>query len=242
MPVPKSQTEEAATRKGLNRWLANALGEVSQVSMELLPAGFCASIDLSTDPAANGAFEDTSTIAAVNRLTAAVVTCPKPTIAAVKSPAVGFAVSLALSCDLVLAGESAYFILAFTRIGLMPDGGSIALIAASIGRTRALRMALLAERLVAHQALGAGLLSAVYADAVFDHGTAAIAGWLASGPMLTFAATKRAINAATIPRLDAMLTNELRSQAVLLTSPDFDEGCTAFREKRPPMFTGRATS
>ena len=73
-----------------------------------------------------------------------------------QGPAAGVGVSLALACDVVLASEKAYFLLAFTKIGLMPDGGASALVAASIGRTRAMRMALLAERIPAAEALRGG--------------------------------------------------------------------------------------
>ncbi len=73
-----------------------------------------------------------------------------------QGPAAGVGVSLAVSADIVLASDKAYFLLAFTKIGLMPDGGASALVAAAIGRTRAMRLALLAERLPAAEALAAG--------------------------------------------------------------------------------------
>ena len=100
--------------------------------------------------------------------------CPSRWSPSCTGPAAGVGVSLAISADIVLASDKAYFLLAFTKIGLMPDGGASALVAAAIGRTRAMRLALLAERLPAADALAAGLVSAVYPadelDAAVDRG------------------------------------------------------------------------
>ncbi|EUA50402.1 enoyl-CoA hydratase/isomerase [Mycobacterium xenopi 3993] len=127
--------------------------------------------------------------------------------------------------------------LAFTKVGLMPDGGASALVAASIGRTQAMRMALLAERLPAADALAAGLVSAVYPADQFDAEVDKVVCTLLSGPAVAFAKTKDAINAATLTELDAALDRELRGQTVLLKSPDFIEGATAFQQRRTPTFT-----
>ena len=112
------------------------------------------------NPGASGTPDDV--LAAANRAVRAIVALPKPVVSVVQGPAAGVGVSLAIAADIVLASEKAYFLLAFTKIGLMPDGGASALVAASIGRTRAMRMALLAERLSAADAFAAGLVSAVY--------------------------------------------------------------------------------
>ena len=100
--------------------------------------------------------------AAANRAVRAIVALPKPVVSVVQGPAAGVGVSLAIAADVILASDKAYFLLAFTKIGLMPDGGA----SASGGRVdrphRAMRMALLAERLSAADALAAGLVSAVY--------------------------------------------------------------------------------
>src|SRR5204863_9342450 len=89
---------------------------------------------------------------------------PKPVVAAVNGPAVGIGCSLALACDLVMAGESSFLGLAFVNIGLMPDGGSTALVPPSIGKARAFQMALLGERVPARQALEWGLVNWVHPD------------------------------------------------------------------------------
>jgi enoyl-CoA hydratase len=177
------------------------------------------------------------TILQANRAVRAIVALPRPVVAVVQGPAAGLGVSLALACDLVLASETAFFMLAFTKVGLMPDGGASALVAAAIGRTRAMRMALLAERLPAADALACGLISGVYPADDFAAEVDNVVSSLLSGPAVAFAKTKDAINAATLTQLDATLHRELQSQAVLLRSRDFVEGATAFQQRRTPNFT-----
>ena len=127
--------------------------------------------------------------------------------------------------------------LAFTKIGLMPDGGASALVAAAVGRTRAMRMALLAERMPAADALAAGLVSAVYPADDFEAEVDKVVSGLLSGPAVAFAKTKDAINVATLADLEATLQRELEGQSVLLKSDDFREGARAFQERRTPKFT-----
>jgi enoyl-CoA hydratase len=129
--------------------------------------------------------------------------------------------------------------LAFTKIGLMPDGGASALVAAAIGRIGAMRMALLAERLPAAEALAAGLVTAVYPAEDFDAEVDKVIAKLVAGPAVAYAKTKDAINAATLTELDAALERELRGQSTLLRSHDFVEGATAFQQRRTPNFTDR---
>jgi len=176
------------------------------------------------------------TIDAANRVAAAIRAFPRPVVGAVNGAAAGVGVSLALACDLTVAKESGYFLLAFTRIGLMPDGGASALVAASIGRARALKMALLAERLPAAEALASGLIAEVYPDDEFDASVEALVQRLADGPSPAFAATKNAINDATLTELDEAFARERSGQLELLAGPDFVEGVTAFQEKRPANF------
>ena len=129
--------------------------------------GFCSGAGMSADDVA-GAGPGDALILAANRLVRAITTLPRPVVAVIQGPAAGVGVSIALACDLVLASDKAFFMLAFTKIGLMPDGGASALIAAAIGRIGAMRMALLAERLPAADALAAGLITAVYPAADFE--------------------------------------------------------------------------
>ena len=167
----------------------------------------------------------------------AITTVPKPVVAVVHGPAAGVGVSLALAGDIVLAAESAYFLLAFTRIGLMPDGGASALVAAAIGRVRAMRMALLAERIPAADALAYGLISGMHPDAELESAAAAVIDRLAAGPAVALRKTKHAINAATLTELDAAIDRETEGQQILLTSRDFVEGTRAFQQRRAAEFS-----
>jgi enoyl-CoA hydratase len=200
--------------------------------------GFSSGAGMSADDVAGGG-PGTDLILAANRAVRAITALRHPVVAAVQGPAAGVGVSLALACDLVLASETAFFMLAFTKIGLMPDGGASALVAAAIGRTRAMKMALLAERLPATEALACGLISAVYPADEFEAEVNKVVSSLLAGPPVAFAKTKDAINSATLPQLEAALQRELAGQEVLLRSPDFREGAKAFQERRAPNFTDR---
>lgn len=173
-----------------------------------------------------------------NRMVRAVVSCPVPVVAAVNGIAAGVGCSIALAADLTVASSSASFLLAFARVGLMPDGGATALVAASVGRARAMRMALLAEPLSAADALAAGLVADVVEPDSFDASVERLARRLASGPPLAFAATKKAINAATLLPLEDALERERTGQTVLLRTADVAEGMRAFSERRRPVFRG----
>ena len=163
---------------------------------------------------------------------------PKPVIAAVNGPAAGIGCSLALACDLVIAAESAYFLLAFVNIGLVPDGGSSLLIPARVGFARAAEMAMLGERVPAPKALEWGLVNRVVADDALLTEAGALADRLAAGPTRSYAGTKRQLNAWLYSRMHEQLELEASIQQEMAASGDFAEGVTAFIEKRPPRFTG----
>ena len=165
-------------------------------------------------------------------------TMPKPVLAAVNGPAVGIGCSLALCCDLVVAAESSYLSLAFARIGLAPDGGAAALVAARAGGGRAADMALLGERVSATTALASGLVNEVLPDDEFHAGVDALLSRLASGPTRSYAGSKRQLNAWLYAGLKEQLELEARIQQELAGSSDFAEGVAAFREKRDPDFRG----
>jgi len=198
--------------------------------------GFSSGAGMSADDVASGG-PGSELILAANRAVRAIAAIPHPVVAVVQGPAAGVGVSLALACDLVLASDKAFFMLAFTKIGLMPDGGATALVAAAVGRMRAMRMALLAERLPAADALAGGLISAVYPAEDFETEVDKVVSGLLSGPAVAFAKTKDAINGATLSGLEAALQRELEGQAVLLKSRDFREGARAFQQRRTPNFT-----
>jgi 2-(1,2-epoxy-1,2-dihydrophenyl)acetyl-CoA isomerase len=165
-------------------------------------------------------------------------TMPKPVIAAVNGPAVGIGLSLALSADLVVASESAYFLLAFVNIGLVPDGGSSLLVPSRIGFARATEMAMLGERIAAAQALEWGLINRVVADDAFADEVAALRDRLAAGPTRSYAGTKRQLNAWLFARMEEQLELEADIQQEMAGSPDFYEGVAAFVQKRAAAFRG----
>lgn len=173
-----------------------------------------------------------------NRLVRALVAAPCPVVAAVNGPAAGIAMSIALAADVTVAHESAYFLQAFVNIGLMPDGGATELLAAAVGRARASRLSLLGERLPAADAAAMGLIDRCCGDDYADQ-VAELVEKLAAGPTLAYAATKRAIAANTLSRLDETLERELRLQRELGGTADAEEGVQAFLDKRPSRFEGR---
>jgi len=164
---------------------------------------------------------------------------PKPVLAAVNGPAAGIGCSLALACDLVVARESAYLLLAFVNIGLVPDGGSSLLVPSRVGFARAAEMAMLGERVPARQALEWGLINRVVADDGFEAEVDALAERLATGPTASFAGTKRELNAWVYSRMDDQLALEAAIQQEAAASGDFMEGVQAFLERRPARFSGR---
>ncbi len=198
--------------------------------------GFCAGANLAVD-VSGSAEVDSGTLYAAGRVSRALVACPKPTVALVNGVAAGVGVSLALGCDYVLATESASFVLAFAKIGLMPDGGATALVAASIGRTRAMRMALTGEKVPALTAAQWGLVSETVPDSEFHARGEAVLDFLAASAPAAVAETKSAINAACL-ELDAALAREEDGQTRLMRSADFREGVDAFLGKRRPTFVG----
>jgi 2-(1,2-epoxy-1,2-dihydrophenyl)acetyl-CoA isomerase len=163
---------------------------------------------------------------------------PKPVIAAVNGPAVGIGCSLALCCDLIVAAESAYFLLAFVNIGLVPDGGSSLFVPSRVGMARASELAMLGERLPATRALEWGLINRVAADESLAEEALALAAKMASGPTRSYAGTKRQLNNWLYPRMAEQLELEARIQQEMAGSADFLEGAMAFVEKRPTRFKG----
>src|SRR4051794_5651155 len=186
------------------------------------------------NPGASGTPADV--LDAANRAVRSIVDLPQPVVAVVQGPCAGVGASLALACDVVLASEKAFFMLAFTKIGLMPDGGASALIAAAVGRIRAMRMALLAERIPASEAYEWGLVTAVYPVDEFEAEVSSVISTLVSGPAVSLRKTKDAINAATLVEMEAALEREKQGQLVLINSP------ASARAPRPFSSGGRRSS
>ena len=163
---------------------------------------------------------------------------PKPVVSAVNGPAVGIGCSLALAGDLIVAAESAYFLLAFVNIGLMPDGGSTLFVPAAVGKARAFQMAMLGERVPAAQALEWGLVNYVHPDDALIAESEALAARLAAGPTRSYGASKQALNRMIYPDMEGQLHLEAELQHGLARTKDFVEGVGAFVEKRQAAFTG----
>jgi 2-(1,2-epoxy-1,2-dihydrophenyl)acetyl-CoA isomerase len=164
---------------------------------------------------------------------------PKPVVAAVNGPAVGIGCSLALAADLIVARESAYFLLAFVNIGLVPDGGSSLLLPERVGLARATEMAMLGERIPARKALEWGLVNRVTPDDELEGVVDELAARLAAGPTRAYAGIKRQLNAWLFARMAEQLELEASIQQQAAASGDFVEGVQAFLEKRPAAFSGR---
>jgi 2-(1,2-epoxy-1,2-dihydrophenyl)acetyl-CoA isomerase len=174
-----------------------------------------------------------------NPIVLAIRAAPKPFVAAVQGACAGLGVSLALACDLILAADDAYLLLAFVRIAVMPDGGTTAFLTERVGLARATQLCMLGDRLPAAQALDWGLVNAVHPRAELPSAARALAERLAAGPTVALGNTKRALNAAAQARLADQLELEATLQQEHGPTHDYAEGRAAFVEKRPAAFRGR---
>jgi 2-(1,2-epoxy-1,2-dihydrophenyl)acetyl-CoA isomerase len=160
-----------------------------------------------------------------------------PWVSAVNGAAAGAGASLALAGDVIVAGESAFFLQAFARIGLVPDAGSTHLIVRAIGRPRAMQLMLLGDRLPARTALEWGLINQVVPDEDLEAEGLALAGRLASGPQ-SLRAIRQLAWQAVDAGWDEMLAAERALQRDVGRTADFQEGVAAFLEKRAAAFRG----
>lgn len=192
----------------------------------------------SSGAALGAGFDGAATLDGANRLVRAITRTPLPVVSAVNGIAAGVGVSIAIAADITLAKSSGYFLLAFVNIGLMPDGGATELVAASIGRARATRMAMLGERLSADDAAEIGLIHQSLDDEAYDAELARLVDTLGNGPTVALGMMKSAIAATTLTHLDEALDREREGQVALFATADFAEGGQAFVEKRQARFTG----
>lgn len=201
--------------------------------------GFCSGQDLSDAQGLDAAGFEAILNEEYVPMIRAITEAPVPVIAAVNGAAVGAGANLALACDLVIACESAVFIQAFTRIGLIPDAGGTSFLPRRVGLQRAMGAALLAEPVSAKQAVDWGMIWEAVPDESFAQVVAARAVKLASGPTGAYAALKQALRGAFDQPLEAQLAVEARLQGACGASDDFREGVAAFLGKRAPRFSGR---
>jgi 2-(1,2-epoxy-1,2-dihydrophenyl)acetyl-CoA isomerase len=172
-------------------------------------------------------------------LIAAIGACPVPVIAAVQGAAAGAGANLALACDVVIAAESARFIQAFTRIGLMPDAGGTWWLPRQVGVARAMGAMLFAEAISARKAADWGMIWECVPDEDFASHVGARAAALAAGPTVAFRGLRTALRASGSNDLASQLALEAQLQGECGRTRDFVEGVTAFLEKRPAVFEGR---
>ena len=164
---------------------------------------------------------------------------PVPFITAVNGPAAGAGCSFALAGDIVVAGQSAYFLQAFVNIGLVPDVGSTWMLPRLIGRARAQAMMMLGEKIPAATALDWGMVYKVTEDAELMETAQALAAKLANGPTRAYALIRQGLRDCLDKPLTEALMTERRNQLQAGRSPDFGEGVAAFLQKRPAVFTGK---
>jgi 2-(1,2-epoxy-1,2-dihydrophenyl)acetyl-CoA isomerase len=201
---------------------------------------FCAGQDLREA----GAVEDGAAVRAVverhyNPIVRSLRGLQIPVLAAVNGIAAGAGASLAIACDLVIAAESASFVQAFSKIGLVPDAGGSYFMPRLIGSARALGLALLAEPVDARTAAQWGLIWKAVADSDFPAAIESTAQKLAQLPTAAVALTKQALNASGHHSLEQQLALEAELQGQAAETEDFFEGVSAFLEKRGPRFIGR---
>lgn len=174
-----------------------------------------------------------------NPIVEAIVSLPKPVIAAVNGTAAGAGASLAFACDIRIASDTASFLMAFARVGLGPDSGSSWTLQRLIGLGRATAMLMLADPVAASQALEMGLVSAVVPAADLDSVVDALANKLADGPTLAYAAVKDTVGFAAAHPLSESLAREAEAQARCGASTDHARAVDAFLAKEPASFIGR---
>jgi 2-(1,2-epoxy-1,2-dihydrophenyl)acetyl-CoA isomerase len=203
--------------------------------------GFCAGADLADPDRESGPNADSG--AALDKFFNPVIrsmrSIPKPIVAAVNGVAAGVGMSFALASDIAIAAKSASFLQAFSRIGLLPDGGSTWFLPRLVGEQRARALAMLAPQIKAEQAKEWGLIWDVVEDAELMPKATELARRLADGPTLSLARIKEAMNRAHGNDLGAQLDLERDFQRELGRSEDFKEGVQAFLAKRKANFKGK---
>ncbi|MDD7969714.1 enoyl-CoA hydratase-related protein [Roseinatronobacter alkalisoli] len=232
-----------ALNKQMRAELTNAIKTLSTQARVLVLTGtgraFCSGQDLGDGGNAAQIDLERTLREEYEPLLRAIYDAPVPVIAAVNGAAAGAGANLALAADVVIACESAMFIQAFTRIGLIPDAGGTYFLPRQVGFARAMGAMLFADRIPARQAADWGMIWEAVPDEIFEATWMARATTLASGPTVAYRNIRKAVRASLSNSLDGQLALEARLQAEAGKTRDFKEGVLSFLEKRPPEFEGR---
>ncbi|GAA4914694.1 enoyl-CoA hydratase/isomerase family protein [Streptomyces coeruleoprunus] len=223
---------------------ASADPAVRAVVLTATGRGFCAGADLRATSAANGREPVAGDVArtirlGAQRLIAAVLDCEKPVVAAVNGIAAGLGAHLAYACDLVVAAESARFTEAFSRRGIVPDGGGAYLLTRLVGPRRAKELLFFGDALSAADAERMGLVNRVVPDTELTATARSWAERLAQGPTRSLALTKQLVNASLDTDRATAFAAEAAAQEIAMTTRDAREGVAAFVERRAADFRGR---
>lgn len=201
--------------------------------------GFCSGQDLGDRKSAADIDLERTLIEEYEPMLKAIYKCPIPTISAVNGAAAGAGANLALAADVVIATESAFFLQAFARIGLIPDAGGTYWLPRQMGVAKAMGAALFADKISAKQADDWGMIWEAVPDADFATVIKRRANHLANGPTKAYGLIKKAMRDSLDNTLDEQLLLEAKLQGEAGHSRDFLEGVMAFMEKRPPEYEGR---
>lgn len=164
---------------------------------------------------------------------------PQPVLAAVRGGCAGVGLSFVLACDMAVAADTAFFTMGYIHIGTSPDGSSTYYLPRTVGRKKAMELALLGDRFPAAEAERFGIVNQVVPDAELESRVDEIATRLARGPAIAIGNTKRLLNASLHNSIEAQLQMEGEQFSHCAASQDWVEGVTAFAEKRKAQFTGR---
>ncbi|MDP1762494.1 MAG: enoyl-CoA hydratase-related protein [Sediminibacterium sp.] len=215
-----------------------ALDEVRCIYITGAGKGFSAGQDLAEVADPNGPGMQKILSEHYNPIITRLRNMPKPIVAAVNGVAAGAGANIALACDIVLATESASFIQAFSKIGLIPDSGGTFQLPRLVGFQRAGALMMLGDKVAANDALAMGMIYKVFSDETFTVETKKIAATLSQMPTRALAYIKHALNNSTGNTLEEQLLLEDTYQQKAADTNDFKEGVRAFLEKRLPKFKG----
>lgn len=215
-----------------------SLHEVRAVYLTGAGKGFCAGQDLAEVVDPNGPGMQKILSEHYNPIITRLRNMPKPVVAAVNGVAAGAGANIALACDIVVATQSASFIQAFSKIGLIPDSGGTYTLPRLIGWQKASALMMLGDKVTAAEAERLGMLYKVFADEEFTDSSKNIAATLAQMPTKALAYIKHTLNQSASNDLEAQLQLEDVYQQKAADTDDFKEGVQAFLEKRAPQFKG----